>query len=52
MTECDEVAENMRPPRFASFDAALAWVREQLEHPGETIVSNVAEALYTRQRKD
>lgn len=25
-SECDEVADNMQPPRFSSFDEALAWV--------------------------
>ena len=50
-TECDEVAANMQPPVFASFDAAAAWVRVQMNDPGTQIVDNVAEALWHRQQR-
>jgi len=41
----------MQPPVFASFDAAAAWVRVQMNDPGTQIVDNVAEALWHRQQR-
>jgi hypothetical protein len=51
-TECDEVAANMQPPHFASFDAAAAWVRTRMM-PDESyqIIDNIAEALWHRQKR-
>lgn len=51
MTECDEVAANMRPPAFASLDAAYAWVREQMPDESMTIRDNVAWSLWCAQRR-
>lgn len=49
MSECDEVAANMQPPRFVSFDAALAWVKTQMPDESVTVRDNVAEALWCAQ---
>jgi hypothetical protein len=50
-SECDEIAENKKPPQFNSFDECLAWVKADLgEYGSYTINSNVAEALWNKQR--
>lgn len=53
MTECEDVASYMSPPRFETFDAALAWVAREMpgEPKGGTVINNVAWALYQRQGK-
>jgi hypothetical protein len=46
MTECDEVAGAMRPPRFSSFDETIAFVRRRMPDETQTIISNVAWSLW------
>lgn len=49
-TECDEVADNMKPPRFKSFDEASRWVRSRMPDESMQVIDNVAESLYLRQQ--
>jgi hypothetical protein len=48
MTESDEVAGNMNPPPLADFDMALAYVRRQMPDGSETLIDNVAWAVWRR----
>lgn len=49
VTECEEVAANMRPPRFTRLIEAIEWVRSQMPDETEAVISNVAIALVERQ---
>lgn len=50
MSECNEIAANMNPPQFSSFDDAARWVREQMPDETTTIVDNIAESLMKKVR--
>jgi hypothetical protein len=53
MTECEEVAASLarlaRLPAIRCFDDALAAVRRELPDELETVINNVAWALWTSQ---
>jgi hypothetical protein len=50
MTECDEVAGAMRPPRLSNFDEALAFVRREMPDETHTVIDNVAWGLWREEQ--
>jgi hypothetical protein len=49
--ESDELADNMKPPHFSSFDEAVRHVRSQMPDETAPVICNVAERLWRRQRR-
>ena len=61
-TECEEIAASMAglgdamarakrsAPELPTFDCALRWVRQRMPGESETVISNVAWAIYRARR--
>jgi hypothetical protein len=47
-TECDEIADEIKAPVINNFSEALVIIRRMLPDESETVVSNIAYALYRK----